>query len=503
MRVLDGVCGLAVVFAATFVALAVAPAGCTTFGGVEEPTDAGSDSDTRPDAVAVSPSFLPEWAKAFAPSNAVADGGPRVLLGDAFLQPGGGILLTGAFSGAPATFGADALIPEGTYDAFVVGLDALGGHSFSRRYGDADEQFGTAITMNDGQAFTGFILRGKTQFGALPTVDVGLSYKGAVVRSDSAPNQLRVANGELAGNVFVRRVVPLTAGGAGVFGEWTSSLKFATFNQGRSSLTPAVFVANVLSLSGPDVVRSFGELDADCAASGLASNAAGHMLMTGRFKGSMDFGAAGKLTSTDTDAFVARLDPKLEPVWAKRISGSGNAEGLSAAEVPKTDDFVVAGTFTGEIGSPLGGTVVASGGADIFVVRYDGTGKALWWKTFGGAGEDRAQAVAVDAEGHVFVGGRFGSPMMAVGSGAPLVNSDKTGTGSKDAFVLWLDGKGEPVASARFGAAGDDSVDAIGIGAERSLMLAGNFTTAIDFGAGPLPGVGLGSAFVAKVKRSP
>ena len=214
MRGFHGVCGLAVIIAATFVALAVAPAGCTTFGGADEPApeagqDGAIDSDTRPDVVAVSHSFLPEWAKAFAPSNSVADGGPRVSLGDAFLQPTGGILLTGAFSGAPTTFGGDALTPVGTSDAFVVGLDALGGHSFSRQYGDTEEQFGTAITMNGGQAFTGFILRGNTQFGTLPLVAVGPSYKGAVVRSDSAPNQLRVASGDLAGNVFVRRVVPL------------------------------------------------------------------------------------------------------------------------------------------------------------------------------------------------------------------------------------------------------------------------------------------------------
>ena len=45
---------------------------------------------------------------------------------------------------------------------------------------------------------------------------------------------------------------------------------------------------------------------------------------------------------------------------------------------------------------------------DVFVTKFDSTGKLIWSTLLGGPGYDRAYAVEVDAQGFVYIGGRAG-----------------------------------------------------------------------------------------------
>ncbi len=46
---------------------------------------------------------------------------------------------------------------------------------------------------------------------------------------------------------------------------------------------------------------------------------------------------------------------------------------------------------------------------DVFVTKFDSTGKLIWSTLLGGPGYDRAYAVEVDAQGFVYIGGRAGT----------------------------------------------------------------------------------------------
>lgn len=83
------------------------------------------------------------WARAFGDDQVQAGYGVD-------LDASGHVYLTGAFAGT-ADFGGGALTSAGGYDIFVAKFDSLGGHVWSRRYGDSGDQAGRSIAVLEAQ----------------------------------------------------------------------------------------------------------------------------------------------------------------------------------------------------------------------------------------------------------------------------------------------------------------------------------------------------------------
>ena len=72
-------------------------------------------------------------------------------------------------------------------------------------------------------------------------------------------------------------------------------------------------------------------------------------------------------------------------------------------------------------------------GGDIFIVKFDANGNILSAKNFGGAGDDIAKSVTVDASGNIYLAGSFSSSSLSLGS------SSLSNNGSDDIFMAKLD----------------------------------------------------------------
>jgi hypothetical protein len=70
-------------------------------------------------------------------------------------------------------------------------------------------------------------------------------------------------------------------------------------------------------------------------------------------------------------------------------------------------EIAVAGWFTTPTMTAGGADLVSSGGYDGFVAKFDAAGNGLGAIPVGGAGTDTLRTAAYDAEGRLFVGGRF------------------------------------------------------------------------------------------------
>ncbi|MBL0695055.1 SBBP repeat-containing protein [Comamonas sp. JC664] len=91
------------------------------------------------------------------------------------------------------------------------------------------------------------------------------------------------------------------------------------------------------------------------------------------------------------------------PSWVRQL-GANHDEQASAVAVSGTSVYVV-----GQTNSQLGADPQA-GGQDAFIARYDSAGNLLWVRQFGTPQQDRATAVATDADGNAYVAGTtFGS----------------------------------------------------------------------------------------------
>lgn len=158
----------------------------------------------------------------------------------------GNILLAGSFSGT-VNLGGQDLESDGSYDVFLAKLDPSGGHLWSRRFGNVEEQLGLAVTFDpSGNVLLAGYLDGAADFGGGPLASAG------------------------GDDVFLAKLDP---GGNHL---WS---------------------------------KRFGDADHQ-RVTAIATDAAGAVFITGNFAGSIDFGAGSLVAKSKmSDVFVAKLSP--------------------------------------------------------------------------------------------------------------------------------------------------------------------------------------------------
>lgn len=120
-----------------------------------------------------------------------------------------------------------------------------------------------------------------------------------------------------------------------------------------------------------------------------------------------------------------------------------------------------------EATSTIDGQVI-KGERDLVLMRYDTTGKQVWTRTLGAAGEASGASLAVDASGDIIVAGSV--------SGA---FGDSTQIGGTDSLVAKFNADGVEQWAKRFGATADDKVNTVSVAADGTIYLAGETNSAL------------------------
>jgi hypothetical protein len=220
----------------------------------------------------------------------------------------GNIALTGLFSGS-LDFGASPLQSANwTDDAFVAKLSPTGGHVWSRGFGNAGIDYGTAVAMDAaGDVVVTGIHRQAVDFGGGALADSGL------------------------GNVFVVKY----AGSSGAH-RWS---------------------------------RSAGSTLATDAGAGVAMDPDGNPIVVGRFQGTATFGSTSLTASGSGDGFLAKYGSGGTLAWVEKLGGAGDDLGNGVA-VSAAGDIVATGAFSGTA-DLSGAGVTSAGGHDAFAVQLD------------------------------------------------------------------------------------------------------------------------------------
>ncbi len=258
-------------------------------------------------------------------------------------------------------------------------------------------------------------------------------------------------------------------------------------------------------------------------AEGVAANAT-HLLAAGWTAGSFD----GQVNGGGYDAFLTKRDSAGTLVWT-RFAGAGTQDfGQSATFDSAGNAYLVGKTFSSFSG------FTNKGSGDIFVARYDAAGtrtfltqfgiagddnaadikvdasgniyiagythgpfgsydslltkldslgNVLWTQYLGGAGDDQSRGLALDAAGHVWIGGSSSSSF-----------GGHTNAGGSDAFVAEYDTAGNLLATTFLATASDDRISGLTMSPDGAVLVAG-------YTAGNLGGVnaGNGDIFVARI----
>lgn len=284
---------------------------------------------------------------------------------------------------------------------------------------------------------------------------------------------------------------------------------------------------------------------------GVASDSSGNVYYAGYFQGTINFGVTTiTATGMSSDMYLAKFDPHGTCLWAERF-GDNEIQVADGIAIDPQGDVVVIGFNEGVLDLGAGITLTTAGLEDIFVAKFDPTGKAIWAKGYGDIQTQIGNSVAVDAQGNIAVTGviegttDFGKgPLTSAGlddifvaeltsAGATLwanvygdasnqegtfVAFDPTGNvamsadflgavnvggtltslGGQDALLAKFGPTGNVLWAKQLGATMDQMADCVAVDGMGNIVLSGGFEGTVDFGKGPLTAADMGAKYLAK-----
>jgi hypothetical protein len=165
-------------------------------------------------------------------------------------------------------------------------------------------------------------------------------------------------------------------------------------------------------------------------------------------------GGTASYGAGSTDFYVLRTDSAGDTLWTR--SYGGQAYDLAWAVLATADGGCLVAGQTASSGA---------GGDDVYLVRVDAAGATLWTRTYGGTGNDAANAmVAVDAGGFVIAG-----------------STASFGNGQEDYYLLRVDSAGDTLWTRTYGGADRDFAYSLVETADEGFIVGG---ASLSYGAG-------------------
>lgn len=133
-------------------------------------------------------------------------------------------------------------------------------------------------------------------------------------------------------------------------------------------------------------------------------------------------------SGSQREAWLLRLDERLDTLWTRRYGGPTETHGWGFA-LTATGTFLIAGFQQS-----------ARGDDDVWVLHVDAQGTVIWERTFGGRQDERAWAITLLPGGDALI----------------LAETESFGTGKEDVYLARLNMQGDTVWTRHAGGPGTD-----------------------------------------------
>lgn len=154
----------------------------------------------------------------------------------------------------------------------------------------------------------------------------------------------------------------------------------------------------------------------------------------GYFTGFSGFGATFLNSSGSTDIYISKTNSSGNFVWAKKAGGA-SSDKAEAVAIDNLGNVYVTGFFTGS--ANFGSISLTSNGLrDIFISKYNAAGTIQWAVNAGGSGSDVGFGIDVNSVGEIFITGSFNG--LATFGSSSLTSNNAT----SDVFVAKLNTNG-------------------------------------------------------------
>ena len=227
----------------------------------------------------------------------------------------------------------------------------------------------------------------------------------------------------------------------------------------------------------------------------VARDPAGNPIYCGYFSSDTLFAGTQFLVqqSVETDAYVIKCHSNGDPLWMDNPGGPiGQKANSLAADI--SGNIYVTGSFLA--GFSFGSSILESlNGEDGMLLKYDSAGNNIWGVSLGSIGTVVSKNLVIDSEGYIYVSGYFSGPFINIG------DTTLNNYGEIDIFVAKYNPLGELVWAQSFGGSEGDYVMGICRDEQDNIYFSGGFhSTEITFGNYTLPNLStVRAAFVIKI----
>lgn len=269
-----------------------------------------------------------------------------------------------------------------------------------------------------------------------------------------------------------------TDGFAYISGKFEDSLSISASPWIHSNGMADIMLAKYDSLGSLQWIKQFGGIGEDNAFD-AACNQNNELFISGYFQNTIQFDTFSLTSMGGFDAFLIKLNPQGDVIWAKQFGGIGD-DGGNEISIAPNGQIILCAMSTGDFSyDSIQFTNPNHGIRDAFVISVNPDGSPAWIRTISGVGGCRTKSVDVDKFGTVYVGGDFISLNYIVdelGTQHPL-NSE----GAKDAFITCWNQNGELQWYKNWGGTGNDLCKGIATTEQHAIYLAGMFYNSVDF----------------------
>jgi len=231
----------------------------------------------------------------------------------------------------------------------------------------------------------------------------------------------------------------------------------------------------------------------------ITADLAGNIYVTGEFFSStVDFGngvsISGAGTTGNCDFFLTKFDTDGNAKWVVKGGGTLTDRGYGIV-VDDLGYLLVTGHYFGTATFDSV-TRTSSGNLDMFVAKYDTSGKLQWFSEGKSVSQVSSRSIETDNLGNAYVVGYFGS------STAQTVNFgllQLTTAGQRDMFLLKYNASGEPLwCVSAGGPKSDEEARDVAVDADNNVYTTGFFVDTASFSGVTVNGNGGRDIFVAK-----
>ena len=402
----------------------------------------------------------------------------------------GNIYIVGNFYSTSIIFGATTLINTNTAgntsDIFLVKYDASGNVIWAKKAGrnDLDAIYSVTTDTSGNVYLAGAFWSASITFGATTLTNVHVPGSDMfIVKYDSNGMVIWAKSAGGSGYDYAYSVTSDDSENVYVAGAYNgSNIAFSSNTlTNDSSNTYDVFLAKYDVNGNLLWAKRAGGKNNDVVIS-IASDKHGNIFMTGNFSSpSIDFDATNLINHGYNDIYLVKYDLNGNALWAKSAGGSGADYGHGVAVDLFGDVYVVGGFSSSSVTFGLA-SLTNTGIADMFIVKYNTGGNVLWAKSAVGSGNNFANSVACDNSGNAYVLGGFNNMSITFDLDT-LINDDSSGLTS-ERFITKYDTSGTVLWARSAGGNNSENANCITIDGSANIYITGTFQkSTITFGS--------------------